>query len=398
MNTLRASGLWTCALCVVILGGARTMAAGDAAAANSGAVLKPFVSADAFCAAYVDLTRVDPVAIAGEVADLLEIPGDGQEEIRKRAAAVKGILDGTRAAGIRTIGAVVGPADISRVGGPLVVVQVDDPKNLGTAEGWLRAWHVVGPPVDDASPPFQFRRHSSGVLLAGTQRTLDRYESLTAAQRPGLVGPLAKAAQVGAAAAVVFSPGPDFRRVLAELLPPLPVLGEGSGKLIADHLRYAVLTVATSPRLAIEYTEQWDSAEAAKTAADMVRKAPQALDELVAKSNAPPEARQLVALLGEVLVPTVEGDRVTVGVASDDPRLPRLVKLIKPVVDKAFESSRHHQSMNNLKQLSLAILNFESAQRHLPAAAAICDADGKPLLSWRVAVLPLHWWRRTGVV
>jgi hypothetical protein len=33
------------------------------------------------------------------------------------------------------------------------------------------------------------------------------------------------------------------------------------------------------------------------------------------------------------------------------------------------------------------MLNFESAKKHLPPAA-ICDQDGKPLLSWRVAILP----------
>jgi hypothetical protein len=34
------------------------------------------------------------------------------------------------------------------------------------------------------------------------------------------------------------------------------------------------------------------------------------------------------------------------------------------------------------------MLNFESANGHLPASAAIVDKEGKPLLSWRVALLP----------
>lgn len=45
------------------------------------------------------------------------------------------------------------------------------------------------------------------------------------------------------------------------------------------------------------------------------------------------------------------------------------------------------QSSNNLKQIALAMHNYESANGTFPAAA-ITDKDGKPLLSWRVSILP----------
>ena len=43
--------------------------------------------------------------------------------------------------------------------------------------------------------------------------------------------------------------------------------------------------------------------------------------------------------------------------------------------------------MNNLKQIGLAMHNYLSAKGTFPARA-IRDKDGKPLLSWRVAILP----------
>ena len=50
-------------------------------------------------------------------------------------------------------------------------------------------------------------------------------------------------------------------------------------------------------------------------------------------------------------------------------------------------SSLHRQrSLNNLKQLMLAIQNYEAVYGRLPCD--IRDKDGKPLLSWRVAILP----------
>lgn len=42
---------------------------------------------------------------------------------------------------------------------------------------------------------------------------------------------------------------------------------------------------------------------------------------------------------------------------------------------------------NNLKQIGLAMLNYESANRRYPPPAVL-SKDGKPLLSWRVLLLP----------
>ncbi len=394
MNTLRISGLWTCALCVVMLGGARTMAAGDAAApVDPGAVLKPLLPADGFCAAYVDLTQVDPVAMAGEVASILDLSDNERQQVVGRAQIAKAMLDGVRTSGIRAICAVMGLADANLVGGPLVVVTVDDPKNLDSAEAMLLATlQMMDLSSDSPERTPHVERHPSGVLLVGTEVTLARYRSLTPAERPNLVKPLAEAAQDGAAVALVFNPGPDFRRVVRELWPPLPeLLAEFkplTGQFLADRLQYAVLAVYSPPQISIRCSTQMSDSDAAGVVAEMVRGAPRALDERAAQSNAPPEARQLVALLGEVVTPTVEGDRVTVRVASDDPRLSGLLTMLAASVDSARGTARRHVSMNNLKHLALAMHMYEDKNKHFPASVAICDDDGKPLLSWRVAVLP----------
>jgi prepilin-type processing-associated H-X9-DG protein len=43
--------------------------------------------------------------------------------------------------------------------------------------------------------------------------------------------------------------------------------------------------------------------------------------------------------------------------------------------------------VNNVKQIALGMHNFVATSNRFPAAA-INDSDGKPLLSWRVAILP----------
>ncbi len=64
-----------------------------------------------------------------------------------------------------------------------------------------------------------------------------------------------------------------------------------------------------------------------------------------------------------------------------------LVALLLPAVQAAREAARLNSSMNNMKQLLLSMHNYHDATKAFPAHA-IYSADGKPLLSWRVAVLP----------
>jgi hypothetical protein len=54
---------------------------------------------------------------------------------------------------------------------------------------------------------------------------------------------------------------------------------------------------------------------------------------------------------------------------------------------KVREAANRMNSSNNLKRMALAMYNHHDAYGSFPPAA-ICDQNGKPLLSWRVAILP----------
>jgi len=96
---------------------------------------------------------------------------------------------------------------------------------------------------------------------------------------------------------------------------------------------------------------------------------------------------RISAHIVETVTPELQGDRLVfstdaaVGVAS----IGTLTALLLPAVAAAREAARKMVSSNNLKQIVLALRNYHNTYGHFPTGVY---KDGKPLLSWRVQILP----------
>lgn len=64
-----------------------------------------------------------------------------------------------------------------------------------------------------------------------------------------------------------------------------------------------------------------------------------------------------------------------------------LIALLLPAVQMAREAARRTQCVNNLRQIGMAINSYHAQWNSFPPAYTV-DAQGKPLLSWRVLILP----------
>jgi prepilin-type N-terminal cleavage/methylation domain-containing protein len=71
-----------------------------------------------------------------------------------------------------------------------------------------------------------------------------------------------------------------------------------------------------------------------------------------------------------------------------------LVALLLPAIQAAREAARRAQCTNNLRNLSLAVLNYHDAKKYFPAPATVFDAKVEPLYgsrifgSWAIDILP----------
>lgn len=66
--------------------------------------------------------------------------------------------------------------------------------------------------------------------------------------------------------------------------------------------------------------------------------------------------------------------------------IPMAMMMIGPAIEQAQTASRRVESKNNLKQIGLAMMNFNSLYQRFPNAASV-SPTGEKLLSWRVHLL-----------
>ena len=216
-----------------------------------------------------------------------------------------------------------------------------------------------------------------GLLLIGNR--LPPPKDFRTAERPELAAAFAAAGDT--AAQVILIPPACTARVVEELAPQLPAeLGGGPSSVLTHGIRWAAAGIDVAPHKSFRLVIKSDDAQAALALRGK-------LVDLLRLAGERPEIRKRVPdfpALAAFLAPKVDGDRLAV---VSEEKTESFERTMAAITQPFLEAEAKRASMNDLKLIGLAMHNYYFANKHFPLPASRTP-DGKPLLSWRVHILP----------
>ncbi len=266
-------------------------------------------------------------------------------------------------------------ADV-QAGAPLIIVRGAADRDTSRLATWLQAQ-----PKTLEAPGLQVSQVDANTWLVAHPRTLQRVAAMRADERPELTEAIAALSQYPVSA--VLAPGADQRRVIRETLPPLPEpWREVTGDLLADGIRWSALTLNPAANVELQVTFQTrDTATASK-----VQSLIEATLKFVAEVSELKQQAPQVAALASVLKPQVVGSQVQIQLSQGTLQSVVPGVLAQPIA-AARQAARRQFCANNLKQIGLAMHMYLDEHKSFPPTASR-DSQGKPLLNWRVHLLP----------
>ncbi len=183
---------------------------------------------------------------------------------------------------------------------------------------------------------------------------------------------------------IVLVASPDSRRVAEELMPQLPAwLGGGPCSTFTRGVRWAAVGMNFPPHESMRLVVQSSDAATAESLRIKLAEVLKSIGQLKKVREVVPKYDEVAALLA----PTVEGDRLVLDWNETNRGMEKLVETVEPHIDQLRAAATRGKSVNNLKQLGLAMHNYAQANKQFPLPVSR-GPDGKPLLSWRVMILP----------
>jgi hypothetical protein len=337
----------------------------------------PFLDDQTILVMRADLTRIDPDALLTKLGETVPVPPKELAEAKQLSR--QWVAEFTKAGG-KELYLIFSLADLSAERPMFAVVPLPEGAKARALQGLLAS----GSPTGDTSGHGMFPSTAmiSKAVFGGAETTAKRLEVLKPAARPELAKAFAAAGDT--AGQVLVLPTADSRRVIEEMLPMLPMeIGGGPSKALTRGFLWAAVGADPPPKMTLRAVIQSQDAGTAKAFSGVLTKIIKALGQQKEVRNTFPKFESIAARL----TPAPAGDQLTLNLDDTNQAITKVLADLKPTVERARQSAERMQCMNNLKQLGLALHNYHDTHNAFPAVANF-DKQGKPLLSWRVHLLP----------
>lgn len=338
------------------------------------ATAEALATKDLLAVAYVDLHSVDAEACLKWAEQQEIVPADVAAEMSHMTGMAQEFIRQATKAGADHVIALIEQQDLMAQGPPLLVFSIADGEDANKTIKSLR--RILGLLQ---IPNFELEVWNN-CILGGSAKQIARAKANPSVDRPNLAKAWNKFGGHGAGAMIIANK--DTRRVVKELLPTLDSPFENvTGKMIAEHLTSVGFSIDLPKNVGAKLIVQTTDSRSANIVLDAVVN----LKKMLVANEG--EFSAMVPPIGVAAISTVEPAVAGNDVVLDlDPLLGDQVKLMA-LLEPIRSSSRKTQRQNNMRQIVLAMLNYESANKAWPAYANF-DSNGKPLLSWRVHILP----------
>ena len=345
--------------------------------------LASFATEDLIGIAYADLNEVQVGDVVERAIESKLLEGVKAEQASMGASMAQSFVEQLTSAGAKRIYCLVRQSDIDNLQAPMVALSL---KKDGSTEKLQRRVKMLTALMGD--PDIQVKTKGE-IVVVGQRSALELFANSPTVARDDFAAAWKQSDTSNAG--IILCGDTDSRRVIRELFPQLEKpYQEIDGKLIADRVKHVSLSLSLNGKLAGKLTVNTADPEAANILAQAYGPLVKEMNETGGESDSLQHLNPRLGAWAKVAAPmlskiecTVEGSNVVFDLEPvlQDP------KAISDALEPVRRSARVTQTKNNVRQILLAMLNFESAMRHLPARA-ITDDDGKPLLSWRVQILP----------
>jgi Protein of unknown function (DUF1559) len=325
--------------------------------------IAPFRDEQAFAVIHVDLTRVDADKLRDKMVELTKAD---REEATKEMAGVKKALEAFKEAGGKDVFMVFSLADIQHPG--FLVVPLHEGTSVDALVQMREQLHL-GPSIQTAT--------IHKALVAGPKETVARLRNLKAEPYPELARAFAAAGD--STAQILLLPSASSRQVVEQLMPTLPKeLGGGPSTVLTRGIQWAAAGEDFTPKVSTRIVIQSQDTKAAQKLRDWIVRVLKRLGENPDVQKEMPNFNHIA----EMITPKIEGDRLILTMDES-----AMIATLLPAVQKVRTAAGDSQSMNNMKQMALAMHNYHDVNKNFPPHASY-SKDGKPLLSWRVHILP----------